>query len=340
MGSLLISTIEALGGSRVLVTGAAGFLGSHVVKAALAGGAEVVAVDLSTWDHIGLGRSGSEGDAPVEAISADLSQVEEVAAILKSREPDIVVHCAGAVMSRETPAGWGDCRRGNTVLSATLVEAISLLSFGKHLVVVCPGSQLEYGQAVAPWGEAMTCRPYSPYGVSKLASTEIILGGSRGGRFSGFVGRFPILFGPGQGTSMLIPALILSALEGRDFKMTAGEQRRGFLFVEDAAAQLLKVALMLRRGEELPSLLNMPAPPPSPVSEVARAILRIMGDPIRLELGALPGRHGEQVEGYLDDRLATSFGLDYSVDLEDGIERTVQLFRDDYCRCQYDGDGR
>ncbi|MFI0939526.1 NAD-dependent epimerase/dehydratase family protein [Streptomyces sp. NPDC021020] len=143
---------------RVLLLGADGFLGRHVAERLLAD----PAVQLTA-----LGRS---DDADVRF---DLSSGAPgvLARFLDAVHPGVVVNCAGA-----TRGGARELTRQNTVAVATVCEAMRRSGIGARLVQVGCGSEYGPSPAGSSTGEDAAPRPGGPYGVSKLAATELVLG--------------------------------------------------------------------------------------------------------------------------------------------------------------------
>ncbi|MGW5350057.1 NAD-dependent epimerase/dehydratase family protein [Streptomyces sp. NPDC004031] len=143
---------------RVLLLGADGFLGRHVAERLLAD----PAVQLTA-----LGRS---DDADVRF---DLSSGAPgvLARFLDAVHPGVVVNCAGT-----TRGGARELTRQNTVAVATVCEAMRRSGVGARLVQVGCGSEYGPSPAGSSTGEDAAPRPGGPYGVSKLAATELVLG--------------------------------------------------------------------------------------------------------------------------------------------------------------------
>lgn len=143
---------------RVLLLGADGFLGRHVAERLLAD----PAVQLTA-----LGRS---DDADVRF---DLSSGAPgvLARFLDAVHPGVVVNCAGT-----TRGGARELTRQNTVAVATVCEAMRRSGIGARLVQVGCGSEYGPSPAGSSTGEDAAPRPGGPYGVSKLAATELVLG--------------------------------------------------------------------------------------------------------------------------------------------------------------------
>jgi nucleoside-diphosphate-sugar epimerase len=319
--------LPTLSGKNLLVTGIHGFLGAHTGALGLRTGARVYGVDLPGSSTRGEKVVKSLAGEPISTREADLAGAQAWADILADTNPHIVYHLAGSTRRGGAAADWRANIVGNLWTTSSLVEAVLSLPEAQRPIVIYPGSQMEYGLAPLPWTEETQCRPVNPYGASKLAATDLLLSAGRADRLKACVARLPIVYGPAQLPTLLIPALICSALSGTDFKMTEGTQRRRFLYVEDAASLLLSVGAGLLQGKNIPSLMNMPACPPRPIREVADMILEYLKHPIALQVGELPGRAWEGAESGPDDSLARQAGFSCETHLEEGLRQTVEWYR-------------
>jgi len=182
-----------------------------------------------------------------------------------------------------------------------------------------------------PSSTAMNVNRLCSSGLQAIVSgaQSILAGQSRvvvaGGDES--MSRQPFLtYGPDLGTGRMIPALIHSALAGRDFPMTGGEQTRDFNYVDDIVAGMVRAA-------DAPGvdglIINLGCGEPRRIRDVASLVLVLMGNPIRAEFGKLPYRGGEAWEFYSSNERARRL-LDYrpQVGLEEGLRRTIDWYRD------------
>jgi UDP-glucuronate 4-epimerase len=224
--------------SRYLVTGCAGFLGSHVVEALLERGDEVIGVDAFT-DY--YPRSVKEANLE-EAQRAGLSLVEldlsEGTLAPLVQEVDGVFHLAAQPGVR---GSWGDSFavyvRDNILATARLFEAAA--PAGVRVVMASTSSV--YGNAEAyPTREDAVPRPVSPYGVTKLACEQLA------GTYSECFGlevvalRYFTVYGPRQRPDMAFARIVSALLQGRAFHVFGtGEQSRDFTFVADAVSATL-----------------------------------------------------------------------------------------------------
>jgi UDP-glucuronate 4-epimerase len=224
--------------SRYLVTGCAGFIGSHLSDALLARGDEVVGVDTFTDYYArdakesNLERARGEGLSFVEV---DLSR-DELLPILDN--VDGVFHLAAQPGVR---GSWGNSFahyvRDNIVASQRLFEVAA----PKRLRVVMASSSSVYGNAPTyPTREDASLRPVSPYGVTKeacesLARTYIECFG-----LHIVLLRYFSVYGPRQRPDMAFARIISALREGNPFVVYGtGEQSRDFTYVDDAVAATL-----------------------------------------------------------------------------------------------------
>jgi nucleoside-diphosphate-sugar epimerase len=183
-----------------------------------------------------------------------------------------------------------------------------------------------YGAQDVPFRESSTLLGHSPYAQAKVAGEEVIAAACarRGARL--IVLRPAVVYGPGQGGSMLLPSLVAALVARRRFAMTRGEQTRDFLYVDDLTAL---IARCLDDGAPA-GTYNAGTGRETEVIAMAHALADKVGrrrsfdaQPL-LDAGALPYRDGEQMR-YLLDPGATRERLGWSAttSLDDGIRATV-----------------
>jgi UDP-glucose 4-epimerase len=133
-------------------------------------------------------------------------------------------------------------------------------------------------------------------------------------------------YGPWEHPRRLVPHVILSALTNQEVRMTQGVQQRDFVYVDDVVE-----ALMIAAAASVPpgSVFNIGSGTGTPVGEAARTILRLMGDPVSLCLGAIPTRPDEIMEMSADITSAREqLGWQPRTSLEDGLSKTVTWFEE------------
>jgi UDP-glucose 4-epimerase len=228
---------------RVLVTGAAGFIGSTLCDRLLADGREVVGVD-SFEDYYAReikerNIAGARDHASFRLVEQDLLAAD-LPALLEG--VDRVYHLAAQAGVR---ASWGTTfdiyTRNNVLATQQLLEACCAAGVPK---VVYASSSSVYGdQDELPLRESMVPRPRSPYGVTKLAGEHlcILYTVNRGLDTTSL--RFFTVYGPRQRPDMAFNKFIRALTEGREIVMYGdGTQTRDFTFVDDIVEALVRAA--------------------------------------------------------------------------------------------------
>jgi GDP-4-dehydro-6-deoxy-D-mannose reductase len=150
--------------TRVLVTGAAGFAGSHLVERLVAGGADVVA-----WAHRGGQAAPPGAGARWEAV--DLLDRDATAMALSDARPEIVYHCAGVAQSGGAPSRIAPTLEVNVRGTGHLLAAVERHAPAARVVVT--SSALVYRPAGGPLVETSPVGPAGPYALSKLAQDAL-----------------------------------------------------------------------------------------------------------------------------------------------------------------------
>ena len=221
---------------RAIVTGGAGFIGSHVADALLARGDEVHVVDnLAT---------GSRANVPA---GAELHEVDirdaALAGLVARVEPEVVFHLAAQAdvgTSVERPDFDADV---NVVGTVRLLEATRRV--GARIVFTSTGGAM-YGECLEPADESTPREPLSPYGTSKLAGEEYLFSWNRLHGMANVVCRLANVYGPRQLPSLEggVIAIFLNRLRAGEQTVIFGDggQTRDFVYVGDVASALLAAA--------------------------------------------------------------------------------------------------
>lgn len=214
-----MDALANLSGRRVLVTGATGFVGRHVVQQGLALDVELHA--LSRTERRSAGVRWWQGD---------LLDEDVIKQVLSQVQPDGILHLAAGGVA------YGAARNRNVLQVnieglAILLDAIQEAGIKPHVVLA--GSGLEYAPQDRPLREDDPIAPNSVYGVSKAAATHLA-------RL--YAASFPItilrlfsLYGPGEQEPRVVPYVIAQARRGLPVELTSGEQVRDYTYVTDAA---------------------------------------------------------------------------------------------------------
>lgn len=305
-------------GERVLVTGAAGFIGANLVQRLSEAGAEVLALVRSAPDAWRLRHLPSEG---VEMVVGDLDLLGQPAAPERFHGVRRIFHLAAAGVSQtgQDPSEIVETNVLGTLRALQLAERLDVLRF-----VYC-GSCFEYGGAVRAREERPPA-PTSEYGASKAAGWLLAHAfGRRSGVPVASLRPFTV-FGPLEGARRLVPHVITRAMDGIDLELTAGDQTRDFVFVDDAVEAFLAAATVDGAGG---GTFNVCSGKETSVRDVVEIVLELTqsnADPL---WGAVPYRPDEMWRLSGDPTLAHDvLGWTATTPLREGLRRTIEWFRE------------
>ena len=241
---------------KILVTGGAGFIGSAVVRLAIARAHQVVNVDALTYAAC-LENVASVADNPGYAFEkADIRDAEAMARILDAHAPDAVMHLAAESHVDRSIDGPGDFVHTNLVGTYTLLEAARMYLAGldgacrEAFRFLHVSTDEVYGDLHGKddlFREDTSYAPSSPYAASKAGSDHLARAWGRTFKLPVLVTNCSNNYGPCQFPEKLIPHMILNALQGKPLPIYGdGKQIRDWLYVDDHARGLLTV---LETGE-------------------------------------------------------------------------------------------
>jgi len=303
---------------RVLITGAAGFIGSHLTRRLVREGARV---------HILLRKKGAAWRIAdllelVTVWEADLTDFASLQQRLSGFPAQVIFHLAGHV---DVGRSWDPVEpliKNNIIGTVNLLMALKDAGFESF---VYPGTSEEYGNAAPPLCETQRESPISPYSFSKLSAAAFCQMAAKTFDLPITVLRLFPTYGPAQQGSMLIPAAIREFLAGREFRMTHGEQRRDFMYVDDAVEAFLRIAAGEKAAGEV---FNVGSGMPRKVRDVIDIITQYIGTECRVLRGAIPCRKGEGDECYSNNqKIRECTGWAPTVSLEEGLRITVAWYK-------------
>jgi dTDP-glucose 4,6-dehydratase len=308
--------------SRVVVTGGAGFLGTHLCEALLARGDQIVCFDnLMTSDRSNL--AALDASPNFTFVRGDVSEGIDV-----DGQVDVVAHLASPAsppeylrLPLETLAvgsrGTGACLDLAKRTGARFVFASTSEIYGNPLVHPQPESY---------WGNVSSTGPRSVYDEAKRFGEALSMAYSRHEEVDVGIVRIFNTYGPRlrQGDGRVVSNFIYQALSGVPLTIYGdGSQTRSFCYVDDLVAALL--AMIDQRG--LVGPVNVGNPQEITVLELAHRVLGITGS--ASELTYFPAPVHDPVRRQPDISLArATLRWSPKVSLEDGLERTVQWFRE------------
>jgi UDP-glucose 4-epimerase len=321
-----------LQGIRVLVTGATGFIGSHLAERLVAEGAEVI---LAVEPGANQANVASILDK-VHVHEVDLRDGQMVQRLLRECQPSKVYHLA-AVGVTEPGIDPRLAAQVNVMGTLNLLEALTETDCD---CFINTGTCYEYGHHTPPppvppkvggpggQHEDQMVDPINAYAASKSAAWLFCNMYHRTRGYPIVTVRPFTVYGPRQSPRALIPQTILSALEGQDFEMTGGEQTRDFTYVDDVVEGYIRASLSERA---IGQTFNLGAGKERPIKEVVLKVLELMGNPVRPLIGALPYRPREIWRLYADNNKARDLlGWRPRVGLEDGLRKTIAWYTEQF----------
>jgi nucleoside-diphosphate-sugar epimerase len=310
-----------LAGARVLVTGASGFIGSHLTRRLIAEGADVHAL-TSTVSSVYPTRllEVREQITLHEASLADRGALNIVAGEVR---PAYVFHLGAYTHVGKSWQRVDECIQVNIQGTVNLLMALEPVGFTRFVNV---GTSEIYGDIEVPYRESDAVHPISPYAVSKHSAEEFC-------RLFAAAKSWPIVrvrpfnaYGPMQSPDRVIPEVITRALQHQHLKMTQGTQTREFNFVADLADGMVRAATATGIDGEL---FNLGCGREVSVREVTSLVLERLGRPVEAEFGALPERPIEIPRMYADTtKTEQRLGWRPATSLEAGLDRTIEWYRE------------
>lgn len=303
---------------RALVTGAAGFIGSHVAEHCLGLGMEVVATD----DLSG----GFRENVPSEAhwIQGDVRDAEFVASLWDNGPFDFVYHIAAYAAEGLSHFIRAYNYRTNLEASINLINQ-SVLHHATRFVFT--SSIAVYGPGQTPMREDMSPRPEDPYGISKYAVELDLAAAHEMFGLDYTIFRPHNVYGERQNISdpyrNVIGIFMARVLQGQPMPVFGdGLQTRAFSHIDDVAPAIAGCVLVPESRNEI---FNVGADTPYTILQLAEAVARAFGQECRVE--HLPARQ-EVVDAFSShDKAQRVFGVSSPVGLEEGIARMADWVR-------------
>lgn len=296
--------------SRIIITGASGFIGSAIVAELILRGHHVIALVRPDSD---LSRLHEYSQCQIVSC-ASLAGVEARSA-LGQYKPDVFVHCAWrGVGGADRNSSWQIT--DNLRLTLDALELAKALGCGYWLSL---GSQAEYGNGNCRMSEASPTTPTTLYGRAKLIAGQAALAYCDAEGMAGSVLRVFSTYGPGDSPSWFIPYIIQEFLNGRSPSLTRCEQIWDYLYVTDAARA---VALVLEKRAA--GVFNLGSGSVQPLRNIVEAIRDELMTANEAKYGAVAYRADQVMHLEADVSLLTqAVGWTPSVPFNVGLESTI-----------------
>lgn len=294
--------------SRVLVTGASGFVGGHLLPLLVARGHEVHAMSRFT-------RSSSSATWH----DTDLMDARSVSELFADVRPEVLVHLAWYT----NPGDFWWSQKNVEWVEATLRLARAFASLGGRRFVGV-GTCAEYDPRFGFCSEGLTpLQPSTLYGASKHATHSIIESAADRWGIEVVWPRIFFPYGPGEPSSKLVSYVIGCLLRGRTADCTTGQQIRDYIHVSDVAAFLARLV-----DGRVVGAFNVGSGVPVTVGEVALTIGRLLGLPHLVRLGARQSDYDDPPLLLADMRKSQQeLSWSPSLSLEQGLSGTIEFLK-------------
>lgn len=304
--------------AKILVTGGAGFIGSHVVDLFISQGYEVVIVDdLSTGRASNLNPA-----AKFYQVDIRSPQLREV---FEAERPDYVSHHAAQMDVRRSVAQPLFDADINILGSINLLEIAREFQI-KRIVYISTGGAVYGEPETLPCDESHPINPICQYGASKHTVEHYLYMYYVNYGLKYTVLRYPNVFGPRQdphGEAGVVAIFTGRMLAGESVTINGdGEQTRDFVYVGDCAqANLLALTI-----DHEPGIYNLGWGRPTSINEICSVLVEVTDYSLPVQYG--PAKVGETRHIYLDaSKAKKDLGWVPTVTLEEGLEKTVDYFR-------------
>lgn len=307
-----------LKGRRVLVTGAGGFIPSHLVRRLVGVGAEVFALVKynSIFDNIRL-VDVWEQIHPIEADIRNLDSLRQ----LKSIRPEVVYHLAAYNHVGDSFLHVNEALDCNAKGTANVLESCE----GYERFIYISTSEVYGKQETVPFVETLCPNPISPYAVGKYSGELYCRMQMQMANRHIVVVRPFNAFGPYQSPRAVIAELMLDCLSGKLIRTTEGKQTRDFNFVENLVDGFV---LAGEREEAIGRIINIGSGEEISIRELVHKVHEACGSSSELQIGALPYRPTEIWRMFADRSLAARLiGWAPKISFTEGLRRTASWYR-------------
>ncbi len=300
-------------GVRVLLTGAAGFIGSHVARLLVRQGHDVTAIVRAGTDMWRL----RDIESGLDVIHGDLTELAAVKPRLGAKQLEICIHLAWKGWSGKAEA---DANLTSLGISLELLRSMPDLGIPRF---VAAGTCFEYHLTADRLAETTRLTPHDLYGACKKSLFEVAQEFSVLTGVSVVTPRIFYSYGPYEDRRRLVPSIVGSLLKNQVAKVTPGAQVRDYLHVEDIASAIWAIATSDAIGA-----VNVASGEAVTIAHLATRLGEIAGRPDLIALGQLPYREGKPMHILSDaTRLRGTLRFEPRYDLDSGLRQTVDWWR-------------
>lgn len=302
---------------KVLVTGGAGFIGSHLVDRLIMEGHEAIIVDnLATGKRRNINRA-----ARFYKMDIQSWRLERV---FRSERPNVVMHLAAQMDVRKSVEDPMFDAQVNVLGTLNVLQ--QSVKHGVRKVVFSSSGGAIYGdQEIYPAPETHVTKPLSPYGLSKLCGEQYLSYFQRVSGLQAVSLRYANVYGPRQdpeGEAGVVAIFIQKMLNNEQAVINGnGRQTRDFVFVDDVVEANLAMI-----GQDTQGTYNVGTGVETSINDLFRILVQHSGANCKEIHG--PAKKGEQARSVIDStKLRQEVSWEPKADLSEGLKKTVEYFR-------------
>lgn len=300
---------------KILITGATGFLGSHIAEELINQGFKVVALKRSTSN---IWRCASFNEK-IQWINCD-NFIDAEPEIIKCN-PEILIHAAWNGVSASTRDNWVEQEK-NLFFFVSLLEIAKKAGVNK---IIALGSQAEYGTLEGVVNEDSQCNPNNAYGATKLCTSALLKAFAEQNKIEWYWIRLFSVFGTREEKNWLIPAAINNLLKKKEMALTPCEQKYDYLFTKDFTAGILSV---VNNHDNISGIYNMSSGKSIALKDILFFIENKLSPKHKLlQIGILDYRPNQvmHMQGN-SDHFFQSFNFRPTYSINEGLEETINYY--------------
>lgn len=288
----------------VLVTGGSGYLGKELVIKLKSAGYQVYTIS----------KNAIETDTD---LCFSLSDEEKLIKTVSAIKPNVVFHLAANINRNRDSNLYSGLIEDNVIGTLNLLN--SLKDFHCNLIYTSTGEV--YGNNCSPFNEEMIPDPVSPYSSTKLMAEELIRTFCKTSNINYTIFRLFNFYGSDMPEHFFISQMVNTLLRKENFKMTAGEQVRDFIHINDLTDALMKSVC---RNELFNDIFNLCSGKNITIKEIANMVVNIIGTDAEIDAENLPYRENEIMEMLGNpDKLISKIGDLAVTDFNSGLTEYI-----------------
>jgi len=305
---------------RVLITGGAGFIGANLVRKLLSLNYDVNLLIRPSTDLWRLKKIVSK----LKIHKTDISDVKKLKNMIARINPQVIIHLA-------TYSQYRNQKEFEQMIETNIKGTLNLLTASKSIdydIFINTGSSSEYGIKNKPMKETDLLEPVSFYAATKASTTLLCQVFAREYQKPIVTLRPFSVYGPLEEKERFIPTIINSVLHNKPIKITSGNQRRDFIYVQDIVDIYIKTIMM---GKSLSGqVLNMGTGIEYTNDEVVKTLFKISGKKVKIEKGAFPKRLWDTKHWRADiSKTKRTLNWKPKFSLEEGLRDTFNWFKNE-----------